>query len=211
MGSDSDLPVMQGAVDVLAEFGVAHEVRVVSRAPHARGDVRLRAHRGRPRPARDHRGRRRRRAPSRHDRVADVVAGHRRAGAAPAARRPRLAALDRADARRHPGGDGRRRQGAQRGAPRGAHPRRRRRRVARRSSTSTAPRSTRPCARRTPTSVAAERRRVSRIPNARGEPSPPRRPASAPPASPGSIGSGCGWSPATRTTTWRSAPPTRRP
>jgi 5-(carboxyamino)imidazole ribonucleotide mutase len=30
MGSDSDLGVMQGAVDVLAELGVAHEVRVVS-------------------------------------------------------------------------------------------------------------------------------------------------------------------------------------
>jgi 5-(carboxyamino)imidazole ribonucleotide mutase len=30
MGSDSDLPVMQGAVDALTEFGVAHEVRVVS-------------------------------------------------------------------------------------------------------------------------------------------------------------------------------------
>src|SRR5215470_11412015 len=30
MGSDSDLPVMQGAVDVLREFGVAHEVRIVS-------------------------------------------------------------------------------------------------------------------------------------------------------------------------------------
>jgi 5-(carboxyamino)imidazole ribonucleotide mutase len=30
MGSDSDLPVMQGALDVLAEFAVAHEVRVVS-------------------------------------------------------------------------------------------------------------------------------------------------------------------------------------
>jgi len=30
MGSDSDLPTMQGAIDVLAEFGVAHEVRVVS-------------------------------------------------------------------------------------------------------------------------------------------------------------------------------------
>ena len=30
MGSDSDLPVMQGAVDVLGEFGVACEVRVVS-------------------------------------------------------------------------------------------------------------------------------------------------------------------------------------
>jgi 5-(carboxyamino)imidazole ribonucleotide mutase len=30
MGSDSDLGVMQGAVDVLEEFGVPHEVRVVS-------------------------------------------------------------------------------------------------------------------------------------------------------------------------------------
>src|SRR4029077_19748268 len=30
MGSDSDLPVMQGAVDVLLEFGIAHEVRIVS-------------------------------------------------------------------------------------------------------------------------------------------------------------------------------------
>jgi 5-(carboxyamino)imidazole ribonucleotide mutase len=30
MGSDSDLPVMQGAADVLAEFGVAYEIHVVS-------------------------------------------------------------------------------------------------------------------------------------------------------------------------------------
>ena len=30
MGSDSDLAVMQAAVDVLAEFGVPHEVRIVS-------------------------------------------------------------------------------------------------------------------------------------------------------------------------------------
>ena len=30
MGSDSDLRVMQGAVDALSELGVAHEVRVVS-------------------------------------------------------------------------------------------------------------------------------------------------------------------------------------
>ena len=30
MGSDSDLPTMQGALDVLGEFGVAYEVRVVS-------------------------------------------------------------------------------------------------------------------------------------------------------------------------------------
>jgi 5-(carboxyamino)imidazole ribonucleotide mutase len=30
MGSDSDLPVMQGAIEVLKEFSVAHEVRIVS-------------------------------------------------------------------------------------------------------------------------------------------------------------------------------------
>ncbi len=30
MGSDSDLPVMRAAADILAEFGIAHEVRVVS-------------------------------------------------------------------------------------------------------------------------------------------------------------------------------------
>jgi 5-(carboxyamino)imidazole ribonucleotide mutase len=30
MGSDSDLETMQGALDVLAEFGVPHEVRIVS-------------------------------------------------------------------------------------------------------------------------------------------------------------------------------------
>jgi 5-(carboxyamino)imidazole ribonucleotide mutase len=30
MGSDSDLEVMQGAADVLVEFGVPHEVRIVS-------------------------------------------------------------------------------------------------------------------------------------------------------------------------------------
>jgi 5-(carboxyamino)imidazole ribonucleotide mutase len=30
MGSDSDLPVMQGAIDALGEFGVANEVRIVS-------------------------------------------------------------------------------------------------------------------------------------------------------------------------------------
>src|SRR3954451_4369046 len=30
MGSDSDLPVMQGAVDVLIDCGVPHEVRIIS-------------------------------------------------------------------------------------------------------------------------------------------------------------------------------------
>jgi 5-(carboxyamino)imidazole ribonucleotide mutase len=37
MGSDSDLPVMREAADALAEFGVSHEVRVISahRTPQA--------------------------------------------------------------------------------------------------------------------------------------------------------------------------------
>lgn len=30
MGSDSDLPVMQAAADALTEFGVAHELRIIS-------------------------------------------------------------------------------------------------------------------------------------------------------------------------------------
>ncbi|MEI8336134.1 MAG: 5-(carboxyamino)imidazole ribonucleotide mutase [Actinomycetes bacterium] len=30
MGSDSDLPVMQGAIEALNEFDIAHEVRIVS-------------------------------------------------------------------------------------------------------------------------------------------------------------------------------------
>ncbi|MFN8024982.1 MAG: 5-(carboxyamino)imidazole ribonucleotide mutase [Acidimicrobiia bacterium] len=30
MGSDSDLPTMQGAIDALDELGIAHEVRIVS-------------------------------------------------------------------------------------------------------------------------------------------------------------------------------------
>jgi 5-(carboxyamino)imidazole ribonucleotide mutase len=40
MGSDSDLPTMQAAIDVLAEFAVAHEVRIVSahRTPDVMSD-----------------------------------------------------------------------------------------------------------------------------------------------------------------------------
>jgi len=40
MGSDSDLPVMQGAIDVLDAFGVPYEVRIVSahRTPEAMVD-----------------------------------------------------------------------------------------------------------------------------------------------------------------------------
>jgi 5-(carboxyamino)imidazole ribonucleotide mutase len=40
MGSDSDLPVMQGAIDALAEFDVPYEVRIISahRTPQAMYD-----------------------------------------------------------------------------------------------------------------------------------------------------------------------------
>jgi len=39
MGSDSDLPVMRGAAEELAAFGVAHEVRVVSAHRDAEGTL----------------------------------------------------------------------------------------------------------------------------------------------------------------------------
>lgn len=39
MGSDSDLPVMQAAIDTLTEFGIAQEVRIVS--AHRTPDVML--------------------------------------------------------------------------------------------------------------------------------------------------------------------------
>ena len=44
MGSDSDLPTMQGAIDVLVEFGVPYEARVVS--AHRTPDVMVEYARG---------------------------------------------------------------------------------------------------------------------------------------------------------------------
>ncbi len=46
MGSDSDLPTMQGAVDVCQEFGVAYELRVVSahRTPQDMAEYGMTAH-----------------------------------------------------------------------------------------------------------------------------------------------------------------------
>ena len=49
MGSDSDLPVMQAAIDVLTDFGVVARGADRLRAPHARRDERLRPFGGRPR------------------------------------------------------------------------------------------------------------------------------------------------------------------
>jgi 5-(carboxyamino)imidazole ribonucleotide mutase len=46
MGSDSDLPTMQGAIDICSEFAVAHEVRIVSahRTPADMADYGQHAH-----------------------------------------------------------------------------------------------------------------------------------------------------------------------
>jgi 5-(carboxyamino)imidazole ribonucleotide mutase len=46
MGSDSDLPTMKAAIDILREFNVPHEVRVVSahRTPHDMADYATSAH-----------------------------------------------------------------------------------------------------------------------------------------------------------------------
>ena len=73
---------MQGAIDVLAEFEVPARGARSSRPTAPRRDVRLRQQRRRARAAGDHRGRRRRGAPARHDRVDDPAAGDRRAGPA---------------------------------------------------------------------------------------------------------------------------------
>ena len=65
MGSDSDWPVMEAASKALDEFGVPHEVDVVSahRMPHEM--LEYGARRSRAGPAGDHRRRRRRRPPAR--------------------------------------------------------------------------------------------------------------------------------------------------
>ena len=114
MGSDSDWPIMSAAAEALAEFGVAHEVGVVSahRMPEEMVEY------GRT-------------AVDRGLRV--IIAGAGGAAHLPGMlasltplpvigvpvrarqpRRARLAALDRADARRRAGRDGRGRQRAQR-------------------------------------------------------------------------------------------------
>ena len=68
MGSDSDWPVMKAAAEALDEFGVPYEADVVSahRMPHEMIEYGSSAER--PRPAGDHRRRRRRRAPAGHAR-----------------------------------------------------------------------------------------------------------------------------------------------
>ena len=130
MGSDSDWPVMKPAAEALAEFDIAYEADVVVRAPDARGDARVRPLGRRPRAVGDHRRRRRCGPPARHARGGHAAAGDRRTGAAEVPRRHGLAALDRADAGRRPGRDGRHRRRPQRRPARRTHPRRDRPRAA---------------------------------------------------------------------------------
>ena len=128
MGSDSDWPVMKAAATALEEFDVPFEADVVSahRMPEemlAYGkDAAGRGLRG------DHRRGRGSGAPARDARRGHPAAGDRRTGPAGEPRRPRLAALDRADAGRRAGRDRRDRQRPQRRAARGPDPGRVRRR-----------------------------------------------------------------------------------
>ena len=105
MGSDSDWDVMKHAAAQLEAFGIAYEARVLSahRMPDEMFEY---AEDAAPaRPARDHRRRRRRGAPARHARREDDGARARRAGAVEISARRGFAAVDRADADRHPGRD----------------------------------------------------------------------------------------------------------
>ena len=125
MGSSSDWETMRAAAEALDKL--AHPLRNARglRAPHARPAVRIRRRRRRPRPRSDHRRRRRRGPSTRHDGLQDHAAGARRAGAVEGAQRPGFAAVDRADAGRHPGRHvrHRRRRRHQRRAGGGRHPR----------------------------------------------------------------------------------------
>jgi hypothetical protein len=103
MGSQSDWPVMKEAARLLGELGVAYESRIVS--AHRTPD-RLVSY------AKDAKGRglkviiagrRRGRAPARHDRRHDPAAGAGRAGPIENPVRPRQPAVDRADAARRSG------------------------------------------------------------------------------------------------------------
>ena len=84
MGSRSDWPTLKAAAEVLDALKVPYETKVVSahRTPKRLYDYASeRAERGL---EGDHRRRRRRRAPSRHDRLDDRAAGARRADREPA-------------------------------------------------------------------------------------------------------------------------------
>ena len=84
------------------QFGVPHEVRVVSAHRTPTGDGRVRPHGAAARPARDRGRRGRRGAPARHAGGAHAPPGHRRPRRHHGLQRPRRTALDRPDARRRP-------------------------------------------------------------------------------------------------------------
>ena len=111
MGSASDWSTMQAAVAVLERFERRPRGARRQRPPDARRDVRVRRGGGRSRAAGDHRRRRRRGPPARDARRQDDRARARRAGPVPPPAGPGLAAVDRADAGGHPGGDVRHRRG----------------------------------------------------------------------------------------------------
>ena len=146
MGSTSDWETLKHAAEMLERLGVPHEVRVVSahRTPDLLFEYAATAReRGL---AGHHRRRRRRCPPAGHVRGQDLAARARRAGAVEGAERPRLAALDRADAGRHSGrhaGDRRGRRDQRRAAGRVDPRQRATRRSARRSTRSARRRPTR--------------------------------------------------------------------
>ena len=125
MGSDSDLPTLQQAADACVEFGVPHEVRIVSahrtpldmaeygRTARERGIRIIIAGAG----------------GAAHlpgiGRGAHHAAGDRRARSDRAPARSRLAAVDRSDAGRRSGRDGRDRRRQRTRPARAADPRRR--------------------------------------------------------------------------------------
>ena len=79
MGSDSDWATMKSAADILAEFGIAYEVEVVSAHRTPDKMIAFGTRGRRPRHPRDHRRRRRRGAPARDARLGDHAARDRRA------------------------------------------------------------------------------------------------------------------------------------
>ena len=98
MGSDSDAPVMQAAVDVLNEFGISNEMTVASAHRSPARVMTLVERRARPRRQAVHRRRRRRGASWRCRRRAHDAAGDRRTDRFVGAQGDGRAAVDRADA-----------------------------------------------------------------------------------------------------------------
>ena len=104
MGSDSDLPTMSAAAEVLESFGIGCEVTVISahRTPERMNET----PEARARLARHHCRRRRRRAPPRHGGRHDPASGDRRSRPLKVSRRHGLPPFHRANAQGRSGGHG---------------------------------------------------------------------------------------------------------